>query len=100
MPSRFDPEPDPKQQPPQMLPLEITKRYDVYCSPHAQPTIVYRDVLLKGLRSLFGRGDSFDRVSHFVELELPDGSPVFISRTSIIAFRDAGAAPGYESPTA
>jgi hypothetical protein len=100
MPSRFDPPPDPKPQPPEMLPLDLTTRYDVYCALHGQPAIVYRDVLLKRERSLFGRGDPFDRVSYFVELELPDGSFVFVSRISIIAFRQAGTAPGYESPTA
>ena len=75
MPSRFDPPPDPKSQPPEMLPFDLTKRYDVYCNPHAQPSVVYRDVLLKRQRSLFGRGDHVDQVKYFVELELPDGSP-------------------------
>jgi hypothetical protein len=31
--------------PPEMLPLDLTNRYDVYCSPHGQPAVVYRDVL-------------------------------------------------------
>jgi hypothetical protein len=43
MPSRIDPPPDPK--PPEMLPLDLTKRYDVYCSPRGEPAVVYRDVL-------------------------------------------------------
>jgi hypothetical protein len=81
-----------------MLPLDLAKRYDVYCNPHGQPTVVYRDVLLKRERSLFARGDHFDRVHHFVELELPDGRPVFVSRMSIIAFCEAGSDSGYESP--
>jgi hypothetical protein len=97
MPSRFDPPPDPKPQPSEMLPLDLTKRYDVYCSPHAQPTVVYRDVLFKRERCIFVPKDQFDRFSHYVELELPDGRPVFVSRMSIIAFCEAGSTLGYES---
>ena len=42
------------------------------------------------------QGSHFDAVTWFVELELPDGSPAFISRMAIIAFREAGADSGYE----
>lgn len=98
MPPRFDPPPDPKPQPPEMLPLDLTKRYDVYFSPHSQSPVVYRDVLFKRERCIFTPKDQFDRFSHYIELELPDGRPVFVLRMSIIAFCEAGGTLGYESP--
>ena len=100
MPSRFDPPPDPSDQPPGFIPLDLARRYDVYCSPHAQPTVVYRNVLFKQERCIFAAKDRFDRFGHFVELEFPDGRSVFVSRMSIDAICEAGSNPGYESPKA
>ena len=97
MPSRFDQPPDPKPQPPETLPVDTSKRYDVYCNPHGQPTVVYRNVLFKRERSLFSRGDHFDRIGQYVELELLDGRPVFVSRMSVIAFCEPGTDLGHET---
>ena len=86
---------EPRQPDPESK-VDVTKRYDVYCNPHGQPSVVYRNVLFKRERSLFGRGDHFDRVGQFLELELPNGTPVFVGRMSVISFCEAGKDPGHE----
>jgi hypothetical protein len=68
---------DPKQ-PEQESKVDITKRYDVYCTRYPQGMHVYRNVLFKGTRTLFGTGQ-FDVMSQFLELEHPNGEQVFIS---------------------
>ena len=64
MPSRFDPDPDPKN-PPDESKVDISKRYDVYCMQHgAGGLVVYRRhsllfrfpvfIGLQGSAALFG----------------------------------------------
>jgi hypothetical protein len=64
---------------------------------HTRNRRFYRDVLFKRERCIFVPKDQFDRFSHYVELELPDGRAVFALRMSIIAFCEAGSTLGYES---
>ncbi len=94
MPSRFDPEPEPnpepKAHPPQKPAIDSSKRYDVYCSLRAGPAVVYRNVLIKRATPLFAKGDVFSKVGEFVELEMPDGKSVFVSRMSVEAICEPG----------
>lgn len=94
MPSRFEmpqnpeiPDPDAK--------IDITKRYDVYCMWFGQQAVVYRNVLFKGAKVLFGHG-KFDIASQFLELEQADGQNVFVNRHSVTAFCEHGKNPGAE----
>jgi hypothetical protein len=96
--SRSQPPENPKGPQADSSVVDIGKRYDVYCNPHGQPIVVYRNVLFRGTRTLFGQGDHFDRISQFVELEHPDGRCVFVSRMSVVAFCEQGASLGSESP--
>jgi len=75
--------------------VDLTKRYDVYCSRPNQQTVVYRNVLFKGARQLFST-NKFDVLSHFLELELPDGQSFFITRHGITAFCEHGKKLGEE----
>jgi hypothetical protein len=89
MPSRFDPEPDPN--PSQKADVvDITKRYDVYCAEQGVRTVVYRNVLFRGVRTLFGNGKPYDIVSQVIELEQPNGQSVFISRHGLVRFCEHG----------
>jgi hypothetical protein len=96
MPSRFDMPEDPKQPGGGSAKVDITKRYDVYCVEHGLRTVVHRNVLFKGTRSLFGRDDRFDVLSQFIELEQPNGQVVFVGRHGIVRFCEHGAEPAVE----
>jgi hypothetical protein len=85
---------DPKQPDPESK-VDITKRYDVYCARHNQETVVYRNVLFKGGKTLFSTGQ-FDVISQFLELEHANGERVFISRHGITGFCEHGKTLGAE----
>ena len=75
--------------------VDITKRYDVYCSRHNYQTTVYRNALLKGTAGLFAKG-KFDVLSQFLELEHANGDRVYISRTGVVGFCEHGKTLGAE----
>ncbi len=92
MPSRFEMPQDPEQ--PESK-VDIAKRYDVYCARHNQETVVFRNVLFKGAKTLFG-GGRFDMLSQFLELEHANGDRVFISRHGVTGFCEHGKNLGAE----
>ena len=94
MPSRFDMPQDPKEPQPESE-VDTTKRYDVYCSRFNQETVVYRNVLFKGTKTLFSTGQ-FDMMSQFLELEHANGVRVFINRHGITGFCEHGKSLGAE----
>ena len=73
-------------------PVDVSKRYDVYCNRYGPQTVVYRNVLFKGAKSLFSTG-SFDVLSQFLELEQVNGDTIFISRAGITAFVSTAKVP-------
>ncbi len=86
--SRNNPESDPLGSPDQE-PIDMSRRYDVYCSERAQQVVVYRNAKFKGVRNLYAR-HRVDSLSAFIELEQSNGQPVFIQRHSIIRFCEPG----------
>lgn len=80
-----------KPQPPplktQREAMDLTKRYDVHCAQRDEPGVVYRNVLIKGVKSLFQRTDH-DVFSEFVELEESDGQTLWVSKSSILRFSE------------
>jgi len=65
--------------------VDTSKRYDIYCGQGNQPTLIYRNVRFKGVKSLFpNRG--YDQFAEFIELEPADGQTVFVAKTSIVRF--------------
>jgi len=76
--------------------VDTTRRYDVYCTERNQEVVVYRNVLFKGRKSLFKKGQH-DTLSEFLEIEQADGQTIFVSRFSIIKFCEHGVTPGPES---
>lgn len=90
MPSRFDPESDPKQ-PEDDTKVDVSKRYDIYCSHYGTGVlVVYRNVRFRRARTLLGRGGHMDVISQVIELEQANGQTVFISRHGIIRFCEHG----------
>jgi hypothetical protein len=89
MPSRFDPQPDPKNPAPPDRSIDTDRKYDVYCSEGSQQIVVYRNALFKGMKGLY-RAGQFDSSGEFVELELPQGQSVFIARYSLVKFCEPG----------
>jgi len=83
--------------PPQGEPVDLGKRYDVYCSDWSQGVTVYSNVRFKGIKHLFPKSQ-YDTLSTYVELEQSNGQTLFVSRSSIIKFCEHGATPGPESP--
>ena len=81
---------------PQRDPIDISRRYDVYCTERADQVVVYRNALFKGKRGLFS-GSQYDVLSEFFELEQADGQTIFIARRSVIKFCEHGATPGPEA---
>lgn len=77
--------------------IDLSKRYDVYCSERFEELVVYRGVLFKGVRKLF-REDN-DRLTDFIELELADGQTVFVAKYSVVKFCNAGGTPNAGSVT-
>lgn len=78
----------------QREPLDISKRYDLYCR-EGDHEVVYRNALFKGVKTLFQKGE-YDVFAEYMELEQADGPPVFISKTSIMKFCAHGTMPGSE----
>ena len=76
---------------PQGEPVDTSKRYDVHCTDRSQGVTIYRNVRFKGIKHLFPRS-AYDTLSGYVELEQENGQTVFVSRSSIIRFTEAGEA--------
>ena len=79
---------------PQAGGIDLTKRYDVYCSERQDVVVVYRNVLFKGMKTLI-REDR-DELGYFYELEQSDGSTLFVARYSVVKFCAPGTKPGAE----
>jgi|SRR5581483_7858761 len=94
MPSRFDPQSTPSDRQPEKTgvgKIDTSKRYDVYCLENGVRTVVHRNVLFRGRRALFdGEKDRGSRFEQYIELELPSGDAVFLTRTWIIRFCEHG----------
>jgi hypothetical protein len=71
-------------------PVDLTKRYDVYCTRHGQ-SVVYRNVLFKSVKGLLQDHEA-DLQSIYIELELIDGKSVFLPKIAVFKFADPGAA--------
>jgi hypothetical protein len=76
--------------------VDLSKRYDIYCTDWSQGVTVYSNVRFKGVKHLFPKSP-YDALSGYVELEQADGQTVFVSRSSIIKFCEHGTTPGPES---
>lgn len=85
--------PEPQKSP--RGPVDIGKRYDIYCREGDQQ-VVYRNALFKGVKTLFQKSD-YHVLSEYVEIEQADGQTVFISRTSIMKFCEHGTTPGSDA---
>lgn len=79
--------PQPTAPKPQREPMDLTKRYDVHCAQRDEPGVIYRNVLIKGVKSLFQRTDH-DVFSEFVELEESDGRTLWVAKSSILRFSE------------
>ena len=75
--------------------IDLTKRYDVYCSERPEVMVVYRNVLFKAVRRLL-REDR-DSLADFYELEQVDGSTIFVAKYSVIKFCPPGTTPNAEN---
>ena len=106
LPAADGPEPRPRLQtsnsqlptslPPQGESVDLSKRYDVYCTDWSQSVTVHRNVRFKGVKHLFPKSQ-YDALSGYVELEQGDGQTIFVSRASIIRFCEHGVSPSPES---
>ncbi len=76
-------------------PININKRYDVYCSNRSGGVVVYRNALFSRTRTLL-RGKKYEFLAEFVELEQSNGQTVFVARSSIISFCEHGVTPNPE----
>jgi len=88
----------PQAQPPlksQIELIDVTKRYDVYCSERNQDVVVYRNALFTGVRQLFT--ENLDRLADFFELEQSDGQKIFVAKYSVIKFCEPGTTPNAEN---
>jgi hypothetical protein len=89
VPSKFFPPPGTKM--PDHSVIDLTKSYDIYRSEHGSKTVVHRNVLIRGVRSLFGSG-GFGRssIDELLELQQPNGQIVFIARFGIVTICEHG----------
>jgi ATP-dependent Clp protease ATP-binding subunit ClpA len=97
--SSFQPEesvtpPRPKPPKSEREPVDISRRYDVYSGERDQQ-VIYRNVLFKGVRTLFAKTE-YDVVSEYLELEQVDGQTIFIARAWVIKFCEHGNTPSSE----
>ncbi len=76
--------------------IDTSKRYDVYCNERNQEVVVYRNVLFKGIKTLF-QTRQYQFMSEFMELEQADGRILFIARSSVIKFCEHGITPCTET---
>jgi hypothetical protein len=83
----------PTSPPPQGEAVDLSKRYDVYCTDYSLGVMVYRNIRIKGIKHQFPKSQ-YDALSGFVELEQGDGQTIFVSRSSIIKFCEHGITPG------
>ena len=94
MPSRFDPPTGPEPEPefvPRHKPIDGSKRYDVYCAHHGSPSVVYRNMRIKGATPLLEKEDRiFSRIGDFIELESSTGQSVYVTRFSVLALCEHG----------
>ncbi len=74
-------------------PVDLNRRYDVYCAEGNQEVVVYRNARFRGSKYLLPKSQ-YDTLSTFVELEQSNGQTIFVSRSSIIKFCEPGATPG------
>jgi len=74
--------------------IDTSKRYDVYCR-EMNREIVYRNVLFKATRTIFG-GLRSENFWSYLELVQPDGHSIFVSRTSVSRFCEHGVRPQFE----
>jgi hypothetical protein len=72
--------------------IDLSKRYDVYCSERDREILVYRNVRFKGTKMLLPR-NQYDVLTEFVELEQAQGGTLFVSRVSIVKFCETGVTP-------
>jgi ATP-dependent Clp protease ATP-binding subunit ClpA len=80
---------------PQIEGVDLTKRYDVYCSERLEQVVVYRNVLFKGVKRLLP--EDRDALADFYELEQADGQSVFVAKYSVIKFCEPGGTPNAEN---
>ena len=73
--------------------MDLSKRYDIYCTDYSLGVTVHRNVRFKGVKHLFPKSQ-YDALSGFVELEQGDGQTIFVSRSSIIRFCEHSATAG------
>ena len=78
----------PEPQKSQREPVDISKRYDVYCR-EGDREVVYRNALFKGIRTLFQK-ENTDLWAEYMELEQADGQTIFIARQSVMKFSEHG----------
>lgn len=76
--------------------IDTGKLYDVYCVERNQEIVVYRNAIIKGLKSL-AKGAKADAPPEFLEIQQADGRAVFIPRSCIIKFCEHGVTPRSES---
>jgi len=100
VPKAVDTEPNkmqPKAEPPivQRDPIDITKRYDVYCTENIDLVMVYRNAIFKGTKELLQKGRR-DVLAEFLEIEQSDGQTVYVPRYSLIKFCEHGVKPNSE----
>ncbi len=84
-----EPPSDPRIRWPKPDPVDLDRRYDVYCNEHGQ-SLVHRNVLFKGVKGLLP-GPGFDYTSMYIELEMVDGKRIFLRKYSVFKFCDPGA---------
>jgi hypothetical protein len=87
VPSKFFPPPGTKT--PDTGVFDLTKSYDVYRSERDSKTVVHRNVLIRGVRSLFG-GYGPSSLGDMLELQQPNGQTVFIARFGITMICEHG----------
>ena len=75
--------------------IDRSKRYDLYSSRMSKEVIVYRNVLIKGKKTLFPESrHSF--TDSFIELEQANGETIYISQMAIVAICEHGIGFSFE----
>lgn len=83
------PTPNEKAHPAQSDTIDTSRRYDIYCGGPNQPSVVYRNVLIKGRSKLLPQ-QPFDVGADFLELEQTDGRTFFASRRLVFMLCEPG----------
>jgi hypothetical protein len=86
---------DPSESPVPVIPFDVTRRYDIYCSLVTEQRL-YQNVKLTGIRT-------FDKITHFssgalgglLEIEAADGTRMLIPQHGIQMICEHGAQPKY-----